>query len=39
MKNGHIVLADFGLCKENVKDFERSNTICGSPAYVSPELI
>mmetsp|Transcript_13764 Transcript_13764/g.2018 ORF Transcript_13764/g.2018 Transcript_13764/m.2018 type:complete len:96 (-) Transcript_13764:315-602(-) len=38
-KEGNIKLADFGLCKTNVKDGEVGRTYCGSPAYVSPEML
>ena len=30
--DGHIMLADFGLSKENVQDQDLSKTFCGSPA-------
>jgi tRNA A-37 threonylcarbamoyl transferase component Bud32 len=36
---GNIRLGDFGLAKENVKDEGYATTFCGSPAYISPELI
>lgn len=39
IKNGHVVLIDFGLSKEGVSDSARSESFCGSPAYISPELI
>ena len=38
-KHGHIKLTDFGLSKQIVKDFERSNSFCGSHAYMTPEML
>lgn len=35
-RNSNVRLIDFGLC--NVADTKRS-TICGSPAYIAPEMI
>lgn len=37
--DGHIKLADFGLAKENIKDNIKAKSFCGSPAYLSPEMI
>lgn len=37
--DGHLKLADFGLSKENVKEFEIAKSFCGSPAYLSPEIL
>ncbi|CDS13492.1 hypothetical protein LRAMOSA05668 [Lichtheimia ramosa] len=37
--NGHIALCDFGLCKLNMTDDERTNTFCGTPEYLAPELL
>ena len=36
---GHIKLADFGLAKENVSDNKTAQSFCGSPAYLSPEMV
>ncbi|KAF8315706.1 AGC/Akt protein kinase [Clavulina sp. PMI_390] len=36
---GHIALCDFGLCKLNMTDSETTNTFCGTPEYLSPELL
>jgi serum/glucocorticoid-regulated kinase 2 len=36
---GHIRLADFGLAKENVSDNKIAQSFCGSPAYLSPEMV
>lgn len=38
-KDGHIKLADFGLSKEGIEDGERTKSFCGSPAYLSPEMV
>jgi len=32
--SGHIALCDFGLCKLNMTDGERTNTFCGTPEYL-----
>ena len=35
----HIKLSDFGLSKECIKDGEVTRSFCGSPAYLSPEML
>ena len=37
--DGHIKLADFGLAKENVTNDTPNKTFCGSPQYLSPEML
>lgn len=36
---GHIALCDFGLCKLNMKDKDKTDTFCGTPEYLAPELL
>lgn len=37
---GHVVLTDFGLCKEGlVNPTAKTNTFCGTPEYLAPEIL
>jgi serine/threonine protein kinase len=36
---GHIKLTDFGLSREKFSRKEKSDSFCGSPEYMSPEML
>ena len=36
---GHLKLTDFGLSKVGVIEGKQAKSFCGSPAYLSPEML
>jgi serine/threonine protein kinase len=37
--DGHLKITDFGLSKLGIKGTKSTNTFCGTPEYLAPEVV
>lgn len=37
--DGHVKIADYGLCKEKMDYGMSTNTFCGTPEFMAPEIL